>query len=74
VLVAFVGTYLPRRCGIGTFTADLCRAVAQSDGGPERTFAVALNDRPEGYDYPPAKCATRSGRGRSPTIGGRRTF
>ncbi len=51
--MAFVGTYLPRRCGIATFTADLCRAVAQCAGSPERAFAVALNDRPEGYDYPP---------------------
>ena len=50
---AFVGTYLPRRCGIGTFTADLCRAVGRLQGGPERAIAVALNDRPDGYDYPP---------------------
>ncbi len=53
---AFLGTYLPRRCGIGTFTADLCRAVGQATGHPERAVAVALNDRPEGYDYPAEVC------------------
>ena len=53
VRVALLGTYVPRRCGIGTFTADLCHAVARIGPEPDRAFAVALNDRPEGYDYPP---------------------
>ena len=26
--IAFVGNYLPRQCGIATFTTDLCEAVA----------------------------------------------
>ncbi len=51
--VAFLGTYLPRRCGIATFTADLCRATADNGAGPDRVFALAVSDRPEGYDYPP---------------------
>ena len=50
--IAFLGDYLPRRCGIATFTAEICRAVAASF--PETTcFAVPVNDREEGYAYPP---------------------
>lgn len=49
--IAFVGTYIPRRCGIGTFTNDVLEAVATAHPGAE-TLAVALNDRPEGYRYP----------------------
>ena len=26
--IAFLGDYIPRRCGIATFTADVCEAVA----------------------------------------------
>jgi glycosyltransferase involved in cell wall biosynthesis len=51
--VAFVGTYSPRRCGIATFTHDLCEAVAGQCGEQKAVFSVAINDRPEGYDYPP---------------------
>lgn len=47
-----MGNYLPRQCGIATFTTDLCEAVAAA--APETTcFAVPINDRPEGYAYPP---------------------
>jgi len=49
--VALIGNYLPRRCGIATFTADLTEAL-----GLERSesdyWVVAMNDRAEGYDYP----------------------
>ena len=48
--VAFVGNYLPRRCGIATFTTDLCTALA---GHSVECLAVAMNDRSERYDYPP---------------------
>lgn len=49
--IAFVGNYLPRRCGIATFTADLCEAVAGTL--PEIScLAVPMNDREAGYDYP----------------------
>lgn len=47
----FLGDYLPRRCGIATFTADLCEAIAKEVTGAV-CFAVAMNDRPEGYNYP----------------------
>lgn len=26
--LAFIGNYLPRQCGIATFTTDLCEAMA----------------------------------------------
>ena len=49
--IAFVGDHLPRRCGIATFTADICEAIATRF--PECQCIVgAVNDRPEGYDYP----------------------
>jgi glycosyltransferase involved in cell wall biosynthesis len=49
--IAFVGDHLPRQCGIATFTADICEAIATEF--PECQCIVgAVNDRPEGYDYP----------------------
>src|ERR1700712_1057839 len=49
--VAFLGDYVPRRCGIATFTADICEAIAAEF--PKTTCIVgSVNDRPEGYDYP----------------------
>ncbi|MFP4144039.1 MAG: glycosyltransferase [Phycisphaeraceae bacterium] len=50
--VAFIGSYVPRRCGIATFTADLTESVAAA--APDiTTWTVAMNDRAEGYRYPP---------------------
>jgi glycosyltransferase involved in cell wall biosynthesis len=50
--VAFLGDYVPRHCGIATFTRDLCEAV--SAAAPEsECYAGAVNDRGEGYEYPP---------------------
>lgn len=49
--IAFLGGFTPRLCGIATFTHDLCEAIAES--APASTcFSVAVNDLPEGYDYP----------------------
>jgi glycosyltransferase involved in cell wall biosynthesis len=49
--VAFLGDYVPRQCGIATFTRDLCEAV--SAAAPEaECYAGAVNDRVEGYEYP----------------------
>ncbi len=50
--VAFVADYLPRKCGIATFTHDLCEAVALQGGDKYDVFTVAINDIPEGYPYP----------------------
>lgn len=49
--VAFVGNYLPRRCGIATFTTDLCESVA-SVFPDTQCFAVPVNDAGEEYPYP----------------------
>lgn len=50
--VAVIGTYPPRQCGIAAFTGDLCDALGA--GFPEVTcVAVAVNDTPTGYVYPP---------------------
>ena len=51
--VAFLGNYLPRKCGIATFTSDLLAAVAVEHPSSE-CFAVAMNDIRAGYDYPGA--------------------
>ncbi len=50
--IAFVGDYLPRKCGIATFTHDMYASVAGRFPDAE-CFVVAVNDRPEGYEYPP---------------------
>jgi glycosyltransferase involved in cell wall biosynthesis len=49
--IAFVGNYLPRQCGIATFTTDLCTALA-AEYGSERLFAIPVNDPDSSYDYP----------------------
>ena len=49
--IAFVGNYLPRQCGIATFTTDLCAALASEFGG-DRLFAIPVNDPDSAYDYP----------------------
>jgi glycosyltransferase involved in cell wall biosynthesis len=49
--IAFVGNYLPRECGIATFTTDLCTALA-TEYGEERLFAIPVNDPDSSYAYP----------------------
>jgi glycosyltransferase involved in cell wall biosynthesis len=49
--IALVGNYLPRECGIATFTTDLCNALA-AEYGEERLFAIPVNDPDSSYDYP----------------------
>ena len=49
--IAFVGNYLPRQCGIATFTTDLCTAVA-TEFGSGRLFAIPVNDPDSSYQYP----------------------
>ena len=50
--IAFLGDYIPRRCGIATFTADICEAIA-AEFPQTQCIVGSVNDRPEGYDYPP---------------------
>lgn len=49
--VAVIGNYLPRKCGIATFTTDLVTALSDSKKDLN-CWAVAMNDRPDGYRYP----------------------
>ncbi len=49
--IAFIGDYLPRKCGIATFTFDLREAIATQY--PETDCIVApVDDVEGGYDYP----------------------
>lgn len=50
--IAVVGNYVPRRCGIATFTTDLCEAMA-SQFPDISVLAIPVNDREAGYEYPP---------------------
>jgi glycosyltransferase involved in cell wall biosynthesis len=49
--IAVIGNYLPRQCGIATFTTDLCSAIA-AEYGTARLLALPVNDIEQGYDYP----------------------
>ena len=49
--IAVIGNYLPRQCGIATFTTDLCSAIA-AEYGTAQLLALPVNDIEEGYDYP----------------------
>jgi glycosyltransferase involved in cell wall biosynthesis len=49
--IAVIGNYLPRQCGIATFTADLCGAIS-AEYGRARLLALPVNDTESGYDYP----------------------
>jgi len=49
--IAFIGNYLPRQCGIATFTTDLCEEVALQNPETE-CLVLAMNDQPDGYNYP----------------------
>jgi glycosyltransferase involved in cell wall biosynthesis len=49
--IAVVGNYLPRQCGIATFTTDLCDAIS-AEYGPTGLFAIPVNDTESGYEYP----------------------
>jgi len=49
--IAFIGDYLPRKCGIATFTSNLLTAVA-AEYPQSQCFVVSVNDIEEGYEYP----------------------
>jgi len=49
--IGFIGNYLPRQCGIATFTTDLCEAIAAEFDGTT-CIALPVNDLDAGYAYP----------------------
>ncbi|MGD8970063.1 MAG: glycosyltransferase family 4 protein, partial [Desulfobacterales bacterium] len=49
--VTVIGNYLPRQCGIATFTTDLVEGLS-AEAPDIYNWAVAMNDNPEGYAYP----------------------
>ncbi len=48
--IAFIGNYLPRQCGIATFTTDLCEAMAKKYTDIT-CIALPVNDVAAGYAY-----------------------
>ncbi len=50
--IVIVGNHLPRRCGIATFTTHLLESIALNAQNVN-CWAIAMNDQPEGYAYPP---------------------
>jgi glycosyltransferase involved in cell wall biosynthesis len=49
--VLFIGTYVPKECGIATFTYDLLNSVSGEYNYVD-CEVIALNDPAETYDYP----------------------
>ena len=49
--VAVIGNYLPRQCGIATFTKDLVEGLS-AEAPDIFNWVAAMNDTPEGYPYP----------------------
>jgi glycosyltransferase involved in cell wall biosynthesis len=50
--IALVGNYLPRKCGIATFTYDLCAALSERHREAE-CIVLPINDPGSEYEYPP---------------------
>ena len=49
---AFLGTFLPRQCGIATFTTDLTNAIGAEYPRLDR-IVLAMNDAGQRHAYPP---------------------
>jgi len=51
--IAFLGNFVPRMCGIATFTHDLHQAIAEAAPKSD-CYVAAVTDKAQGYDYPEA--------------------
>ncbi|MBK5279180.1 MAG: glycosyltransferase family 4 protein, partial [Bacteroidia bacterium] len=53
--IAYIGTYPPRECGIGTFTQNLLHSMLSEPEGKTKAtigMVVAISDHDLNYDYP----------------------
>ena len=53
--IAYIGTYPPRECGIGTFTQNLLSAMITPGKDKKKEHegvVIAMDDQEESYDYP----------------------
>ncbi|UUX98486.1 glycosyltransferase family 4 protein [Sphingomonas sp. J315] len=55
--IALVGNFLPRKCGLATFTTD-CYQALRTRFPDMRVDVYAMDDRPGAYAFPPAVTAT----------------
>ena len=51
--LAYIGSYPPRECGIGTFTQNLADAMLTNGKDIDDIMVVAMNDHNLKYQYPP---------------------
>ncbi len=51
--LAYIGTYPPRECGIGTFTQNLAHSMLENGKGIKEIMVFAMNDHNQDYTYPP---------------------
>jgi glycosyltransferase involved in cell wall biosynthesis len=52
---AFIGTYPPQKCGIGTFTHNLIKSIADNFGYNNlfpNLYVIAVSDSEQSYEYP----------------------
>ncbi|TXE07788.1 glycosyltransferase [Gelidibacter salicanalis] len=51
--IAFIATYPPRHCGIGTFTHSLAHAMTFNNRDAHEMIIIAMTDSHEAYAFPP---------------------
>lgn len=50
--IAYISSYIPRECGIATFTGDLVESVSLKQKDTNEPIVIALNDLDDLYSYP----------------------